>query len=225
MSNQNIWVLHGRERHRQERRAQTIALFLLGSRVRDTVLDLGCGEGFVASHLLKAGFVVGVDKSIDSLLIAKQKLKQPNVDFIRADASSLPLRGGGFSKATVLEVLEHLPKEAQKKVCYEIDRILREKGVVVFSVPYKEQITYTRCIHCGKLTPLWGHLHSMDEEKVTTLLPNHYTLFARCHLPNVELISLAGIFERLPLSLWLLLNNLLGKLRKGYWLLLKYKKA
>ena len=160
-----------------------------------------------------------------SLLIAKQRVKHSNIDFIHADATKLPLRESSFNKATMLEVLEHLPKEAQKKVCQEVDKVLNKKGIVIISVPYKEKITYTRCVHCGKLTPSWGHLHSMDEEKVTNLLPNHYNLVATCCLPNVGLISLAGIFEHLPLRFWLLLNNLLGKVRKGYWIMLKYKKT
>ena len=209
--------------HRQIRRTQATA-FYLGITPEDFILDVGCGEGFVISHFLKAGYVVGVDTSISSLLIAKQKLHELNIEFVCADACNLPFRNNVFNKITMLEVLEHLPKKTQKKTCQEVDRILKKKGILVISVPYKEQITYTRCIHCGKLTPLWGHLHSMDEEKVTKLLPSHYTLTAHNHLPNVGLISLAGIFEHLPLRLWLLLNDLLGKFRKGYWILLKYEK-
>ena len=223
MYNQNIWALCRSERHRQERRAQTTA-FYLDPGARDIVLDVGCSEGFVSSYLLEANFVVGVDTSIESLLIAKQKTKHSNIDFIRADAADLPFRECSFNKAAMLELLEHLPKEAQKKVCQEVDRILKRKGVIVLSVPYKEQITYIRCVHCGKLTPLWGHLCSMDEEKVTNLLSSHYTLVACCHLPNVGLISLASVFECLPLRLWFPLNNLLGKFRKGYWIILKYRK-
>jgi len=223
MSDQNIWALRGRERYRQERRAQTGA-FLLNPKVGDAILDVGCAEGFVINNLAKASLVVGLDTSMISLLVAKQKVNHPNMDFICAEAASLPLREASFDKAAMLEVLEHLPREAQKKVCQEVDRILKEKGIVVISIPYKERITYTRCVHCGKLTPLWGHLHSMDAEKVTSLLTSDYALVAICHLPNVGLISLAGISGRLPLRLWLFVNELLGKLRKGYWLLLKYEK-
>lgn len=221
--NQNIWKLKGPSIHRQRRRAQATAFYLVIT-PEDFILDVGCGEGFVTSHFLKAGYVVGVDTSINSLLIAKQKVNELNVEFVCANAGNLPFRNSVFNKVTMLEVLEHLPKETQKKTCQEVDRILKKEGILVISVPYKEQITYTRCIHCGKLTPLWGHLHSMDEEKVTNLLPKPFALMDHCHLPNVGLISLAGIFEHLPLRLWLLLNDLFGKFRKGYWLLLKYEK-
>jgi ubiquinone/menaquinone biosynthesis C-methylase UbiE len=223
MSNQNIWKLNERERYKQERRARVIASFLSPTPA-DVVLDIGCAEGFTTSHLLKAGFVVGLDVSKNSLLVAREKVRQSNVQFVCADATLLPIRTGAFKKIVMLEILEHLPEDAQKKLCEEADRVLNENGVLIVSVPYKEEITYTKCIHCGKLTPLWGHLHSMDEEKCKSLLPNHYTLTTKCHLPNVAIISLSRIFRHLPLSLWLVLNNSLGRVRKGYWILLKFKK-
>jgi hypothetical protein len=124
----------------------------------------------------------------------------------------------------VLEVLEHLPTDLQKKLCREIDMSLKKGGTIIITVPYKEQITYMRCIYCGKMTPLWGHLHSMDEKKVSQLLPRQYAFIASCHFPNVEIVSASTIFQHLPFRFWLLLNNLLGRIRKGYWILLKYRK-
>lgn len=204
---------------RQKRRAQTVA-FYLDSMSKDLILDLGCGEGFVTSHFLDGRFVVGLDNSKDSLLTAKQKIRRSNIDFIRADITALPLKTASFDKITLLEVLEHLPEENHGTLGGEIDRILKTGGTLVVSFPYKEQITYTE----GKPTSIWGHLYSMDKEKITSLLPDYYTLTSSVHLPNVELASLSRIFAHLPLKLWLVLNNSLGKFRKGYWIILKYKK-
>lgn len=215
-------MLRGRSLHRQIRRAQTTAL-LLNPRPNDVILDVGCGDGFITSHFHNASFVVGVDLSWSLLLLARRKVKHSHINFVCADAANLPFRDSCFDKVTMLELLEHVPRETQERICHEVDRVLKKKGVLVISVPYKEKITYVRCN--GKLVPRWGHLWSMDEDKVTALLPRQsYTLTTKYHLPNVELLSVAIIFKHLPLRYWLLLNNMLGRLRKGYWILLKYVK-
>jgi hypothetical protein len=120
--------------------------------------------------------------------------------------------------------LEHLPKDRQQQVCVEVGRVLKENGVLVISVPYRENIMYTRCVHCGRWTPLWGHLASMDLDKVNVLLPN-FALLESYHLPNAPLVTLSGLFESFPSTVWFALNSLAGCVRKGYWLVMKYKKS
>jgi len=61
MSKQNIWGLDESLMRRQKRRAQTVA-FCLDSMSEDFILDLGCGEGFVTSHILNGGLAVGARK-------------------------------------------------------------------------------------------------------------------------------------------------------------------
>lgn len=207
---------------RQRRRAEAV-LMLLNLKSGDTVLDVGCGDGFMTSFLAKfASFVVGIDFSRGELKIAKSKVKSSNADFILGDITKLPFRPSSFNKAAVLEVLEHLSKP---EFCVEgVDKCTTDDAVLVISVPWKEQITYIRCIHCGKLTPLWGHLHSFDLENIISIFPDYYRLQKKVHLPNIALISSSKVFSYLPTRLWLLLNNFLGKIRKGYWIVLRFRK-
>lgn len=217
---QNIWKLKGSLFDRQLRRTQVVSNFLKSANPQ-IVLDIGCAEGFATEFISRlSAFVVGFDIEKDGLRVAKSNVK--NAEFIRASIECLPFRDSSFDAVTLLEILEHLSTDLQHKVTREVDRILQAKGTLVISMPYKEQITYTSCIYCGKQTPLWGHLHSLDESKVTSLLSKDYKLIKKKHLPNIEIISCSSLFKYLPLRIWLLLNDLLGMIKKGYWIILKY---
>jgi len=174
MAEQNIWKLQGSSSlNRQVRRGHVVKQMLKHSKAR-LILDIGCAEGFITNYLSQLqAQVIGID--IDqSLKIAKNKVK--NADFIQASITHLPFKDGTFEAATLLEILEHLPNAAINKGIAEVNRVLKSGGTLIVSVPYKEKITYTRCIHCGKLTPLYGHLQSFDENKIASLLPENYKM-------------------------------------------------
>jgi len=71
---------------------------------------------------------------------------------------------------------------------------------------------------------LCGHFNVTDERKFSNMLPIAYKLLAKKRMPNLELISAAGVFELLPARVWLIMNDLLGVIRKGYWVILRFIK-
>lgn len=220
---QNIWKLQGYLLNRQVRRAQFVKSLLKHSKAK-LILDIGCGEGFLTSYFSQLRRqVIGVDIDIESIKIAKNRVK--NVSFICASITAIPFRDGTFEAVTVLEILEHLPNATISEGIAEVDRILKPNGTLIVSVPYNEEITYTRCIHCRELTPLWGHLQSFDENKLSSILPENYKLVKEKHLPNLGLISCSKLLSWLPLRIWLLINDLLGIIKKGYWIVIRYVKS
>lgn len=104
----------------------------LGEFAWQSVLDVGCGEGFVDYYLL-LGYperaITGVDPDPAALAVARHI--NPSLDYQSADGRRLPFADHSFDSALCLEVLEHLSDYDQ--VIAEVKRVSR--GPCLFSVP------------------------------------------------------------------------------------------
>jgi SAM-dependent methyltransferase len=162
---------------------------------------------------------VGLDLAFDKVREGKKHLNQ--AEFIQASSQNLPFRNEVFDKVICLELLEHLENPAI--TVDQIDYTLKKKGVLVASVPYRERIFMTTCIHCGKLTPHYGHVQSFDEKKITRLLSRYRTLSIQAlGSPLASYI----VFSPLPQRIWRILDRVFTKLpaAKPAWLLIKVQK-
>jgi SAM-dependent methyltransferase len=98
---------------------------------RSRVLDIGCGEGQVARHVVAttgASSVVGVDPSDAQLVVARERAGGPA--YVRAAADALPVPDGTFDAAVACLVFEHIT--AVDAALAEVGRILRPGGVFLF---------------------------------------------------------------------------------------------
>jgi 2-polyprenyl-3-methyl-5-hydroxy-6-metoxy-1,4-benzoquinol methylase len=219
---QNIWELKGYLQQRQRRRAE-LARSLVKLQEAKRILDIGCAEGFATRFLCyDNNKVCALDIEVNNLKIAKKKVR--GADFINASIEYLPFRQDSFDAVCILEVMEHLPRHLQEKGLREVNEVLSGRGSLLISIPYKENIIKTKCVHCGNITPMHGHLHSMDENYIMSLLPNDtkFSLRYKYRLPNLELISCSTSLEVIPFRLWAIINRVLGKIRKGYWMVLLF---
>lgn len=115
---------------------RTVGKALLGTinaeSLTGTLLDLGCGTGFLTSGLLvHARPIIALDIALPMLQLTQTKLGTPNVSYICADAEQLPLAGqivdGVFSNLA-LQWCVNL-----EGVFTDIKRVMKPGGRLVFS--------------------------------------------------------------------------------------------
>jgi len=113
----------------------TIALKLLKPKPSDSVLDVGCSQGYVERYLLigKVKRVMGID--IDRQAIKYAQKKDGSEYYICCNSKKLPFSDQEFDKVLCLDTLEHVDKEDEEKTISEIRRVLRPNGLLVLSVP------------------------------------------------------------------------------------------
>lgn len=96
-----------------------------------TILDIGCGAGFLANFLAQKGHVVtGIDLSETSLTVARLHDQTHSVEYIQASAYHLPFEQAKFDVVCATDVLEHL--EYPERLIQEASRVLRPGGKFFF---------------------------------------------------------------------------------------------
>ena len=96
-----------------------------------SVLDLGCGGGFLSNHLATLGHrVTGLDEAADSLQIAASHDASGTVRYDRGDATHLPYEAGTFDVVCAMDFLEHV--EDPDRVIQEASRVLAPSGLFFF---------------------------------------------------------------------------------------------
>jgi ubiquinone/menaquinone biosynthesis C-methylase UbiE len=95
---------------------------------KETVLDLGCGTGFLFRHINKqAEFLVGLDLSQKVLQEAKKRTKNmANVALILADADNTPFPDHTFDKVFAITVLQNMPDPT--KTISEMKRVSKPQA-------------------------------------------------------------------------------------------------
>lgn len=80
-----------------------------------SILEIGCGEGFVLDYLVKRHpelSYTGVDLSAEAVRMAR-RITAPGIDYICADGREIPLPDKQFDLVIVSEVLEHVARPDQ----------------------------------------------------------------------------------------------------------------
>jgi len=103
----------------------------------ETLLDLACGTGNYSVALLNEGMVVsGID--ISPGMIAAAKTKSERIDFIVADAKTLPFEDAIFAGAVCILAIHHF--DDLNSSFSEVNRVLKEGGRFVIFTAFPEQM-------------------------------------------------------------------------------------
>lgn len=104
-----------------------------------TVLEVGCGSGYLMSLLESKYQVTGVDFNIDCLF----GFKNPKTKILKHSATQLPFADNEFETVICTHTLEHVKNIAQ--AIKELKRVCAKKLIVV--VPKQRPYKYTFDLH------------------------------------------------------------------------------
>ena len=122
-------------------------LKLLGNVRGKTILDMGCGTGLYTRILKRRGATVyGLDISEGMLAIARREV--PGVEFVYGTAEKLPYKNKSFDIVLAALMMEYF--SCWDKVLEEVRRVLKPKGIFVFSTGNPVMNASVRIMHRGK---------------------------------------------------------------------------
>jgi 2-polyprenyl-6-hydroxyphenyl methylase/3-demethylubiquinone-9 3-methyltransferase len=131
-----------------------------------TILDVGCGGGFLAEEFARDGFqVTGIDPSAKSVVAARKHAAENRLG-IRYDVGcgeAMQFPDGSFDLVACCDVLEHV--DDLEKVIREVSRLLKPGGVFFYDTVNRTWLSkialikiwqdwsLTRC--CPRNTHVW----------------------------------------------------------------------
>lgn len=193
-------------------RLQTVDFDVLAAAEKGSLLDVGCGSGYLlARGRRRVRRVVGLDLSLEALSAARARLERQGpprggADLLLGDAARLPFVGGAFDAVICTETLEHVPDDAS--VLAELARVLKPGGRLVLSVPeaLPEAILlrlapWTGCVPGGHLR-IYGRRAVEKKIRRAGLLP--YAARRRHFLEAIYWIALVAVEDRPWLRQWAL---------------------
>jgi SAM-dependent methyltransferase len=115
------------------RRHEAAYRFLAPSCVGASVLEVGCGEGYGAELLRRAGARTVLAMDYDATVVRHVRQRYPSVSSLQANAVSLPFRDTSIDVVVALQVIEHLWE--QERFVQDCARVLRRGGRMLLTTP------------------------------------------------------------------------------------------
>lgn len=151
-----------------------------------SVLDYGCGPGFLTEKLLaRRVHCYGIDSSPKAVELVNQKFQNVAnwMGAVAVSDPSAPFPDASFDVITCLETLEHLLEERLPVVVSELYRLLKPGGVALLTTPNREDLLHNHiyCPFCQTSFHKVQHVRSFSEKSMRALVESHgfRTLFCQ----------------------------------------------
>ena len=175
----------------------------------DVILDLGCGAGRTTFSLYELGYkrLTGLDCSSHMIQVCNEiaSERKVNINFIVGDACKLPFKDREFDKCIFsFNGLTTIPgRYSRRKALLEINRILKENGIFIFTThdiknsKYKkfwelEKIKWTNNLQDKRLTEFGDIIYTteIDGEKIEgfTHIPSYEEIIDDLKFSNFKLM-------------------------------------
>ena len=142
----------------------------------ESILDLGCGEGFVIRYLRNHNNNLrfeGLDINKEAINMAKKL--NPDVNFVICNLYKLQYNENSFDLVMLTEVLEHL--EDPEKVMNVVKKISNKHFIL--SVPWEPLFSISNLLR-GKNILKWGndpeHINKWGRDQFVTFVNNHFSV-------------------------------------------------
>lgn len=166
-----------------------------------TVLDVGCGAGFLSNALSAKGLpsVTGVDVSMGSLEVARRWDTTGRVRYLPGDAYHLPLPCASFDVVAAMDMLEHLEKP--EAVVRECARVLKPDGLFLFQTLNRNWVSGLVGIKFVE----WFVRNTPEKMHLLRLFIKPGELEGFCRGSGLEVKEMVGVrprFSTIPLRSW-----------------------
>lgn len=204
----------GATRHEARRLHEMIAKEV--PEAAETILDVGCGNAWVAAHFCPKGrTVISLDIGARNSVEAIKRYPYKKHLAVVADVYTLPFPADSMDGIIAAEIIEHVPDP--RLFLEKLLEVLKPGGKLIVTTPFAEKIDYSLCVHCNRPTPQHAHLHSFDRDRLAQMVRRDQVEQLRMRtFSNKALTKLQThvLLQRLPLKAWRWMDSLANALIK-----------
>jgi len=167
------------------------------------ILDAGCGDGRFLKELRDNNFnqVYGIDYSERAINFAKILTSHTNLKV--CDIKNLPYNDNFFDVIFLIEVIEHIDPDEVNKIIKELDRVLKNSGKIIITVPSKNVSVQKKHFQHFSLSGLRGLLEPyFCIENYFGYNKNNFILDLIDRILNNKCFSLKFIFHWYNKKIW-----------------------